>query len=123
MKTGTYHLRLYVENTDWPENKLPGHMGPEIPADAKPVCHELELFEENGVPRGIHTMPNGKQKILSVTASEYTAAWEAFAGAHGDEPFQFVITASDSSDAVWGFAAGRDRFQGFIAVEGEFVQP
>lgn len=121
MKTGCYRIRLYITEEDWPRNKLPGFSGPQIPKDAAPVEMTLELFKESDVMKAVQTMPNGKQRIGSLTCTEYSAAWEAFAGEHGDQLFQFLMTASDSSNAVWGVAAGKTDFRGFIGFEGEYL--
>lgn len=121
MKKGKYCFRLYTKNEGWPRNKLIGFMGPQLPENAETVPLELELFEESDSMKAIMTAPNGKQKIGDVVCSDYSAAWEAFSGEHGDQMFQFLMAASDSSDAVWGFAAGKDDYHGFIGFEGEFI--
>lgn len=121
MKTGCYRIRLYTTVKDWPRNKLLGFFGPQLPEGAAPVEMTLELFKENDVMKAVQTMPNGKQRIGALACTEYSAAWEAFAGEQGDQLFQFLMTASDSSNAVWGVAAGKTDFHGFIGFEGEYL--
>ena len=121
MKTGIYRIRLYTAAKDWPRNKLMGFFGAQIPEGTEPIEATLELYEKEGIMKAVQTMPNGKQRIGSLTCTKYSAAWEAFAGEHGGQVFQFLMTASDSSNAVWGFAAGKSDFRGFIGFEGEYL--
>jgi hypothetical protein len=86
------------------------------------VPHTVEFFEENGIIKAIHTTPCGKQKVDSVTYSDYSAAWAAYAGTEGVELFHFVMIMSESTDAVWGFTAGISPFfRGYTPFEGAKV--
>lgn len=90
---------------------------------AKDVPHTVEFFMDNGVMKGIHTTPLGKQMIEDIVYNDYSVSWEAFAGTEGSEVFRNTLLINGNTDEVHGFAVGAAPFfRGFTPMMGKRVK-
>lgn len=86
---------------------------------AKDVPHTVEFFQEDGVLKGIHTTPLGKQWIEDIVCTDYSVSWEAYAGTEGSEVFRNVLLLNAKTDEVRGYAVGAaPYFRGFTPLRG-----
>ena len=90
---------------------------------AKDVPHSVEFFREDGVLKGIHTTPLGKQMLEDITCTDYYVSWEAYAGTEGSEVFRNVLLLDEKSGEVRGWAVGAaPYFRGFTPMYGRKIE-
>lgn len=110
-------IRDGVENVELPKP------GPDMKMNAQEIPHTLELFEEDGIQKGIYTTPLGMQKLDKVYVTPYSISYEAYTGSEGVELFKLVLNASPDTYTVAGFMAGSAPFfRGYTFIQGRLVK-